>query len=131
LIPDFPFLDVSMAKENQTMNDSGNSSLLEQSKFFREHVQTVLNLATGSFVLSVTFLHDRGSGFNGVYYLKCAWTILAASILLGLAYNYVLTVSLNINDKRLGTILSVLSLIFHATFVAAIFYLLRFGFVNV
>jgi hypothetical protein len=35
-------------------------TLLERAKFFRDHVATVLNLATGSLVLSVTFLHDKG-----------------------------------------------------------------------
>ena len=43
------------------MSDLGPDRLLERSKFFREHVQTILNLATGALVISVTFLDTRDS----------------------------------------------------------------------
>ena len=105
--------------------------LLEKTKFFREHVQTVLGLATGSFVLSVTFLHDQTGHLHGVQCLRLAWEILGVSILLGLAYNYVLTIFLNVKGKHFDTSLSVLSLLFHGSFVLSMYYLLRFGLSNI
>lgn len=39
-------------------NDSRHVSLEAQFQIFKEYVQTVLNLSTGSLVLSITFLHD-------------------------------------------------------------------------
>jgi hypothetical protein len=39
-------------------NDSRHVSLEKQFEIFKEYVQTVLNLSTGSLVLSITFLHD-------------------------------------------------------------------------
>jgi hypothetical protein len=39
-------------------DDSRHVSLEKQFEIFKEYVQTVLNLSTGSLVLSITFLHD-------------------------------------------------------------------------
>ena len=39
-------------------NESRHVSLEKQFEIFKEYVQTVLNLSTGSLVLSITFLHD-------------------------------------------------------------------------
>jgi hypothetical protein len=39
-------------------DDSRRVSLEKQFEIFKEYVQTVLNLSTGSLVLSITFLHD-------------------------------------------------------------------------
>jgi membrane-bound acyltransferase YfiQ involved in biofilm formation len=82
-------------------------SLLDRAKFFREHVQTILSLATGSFVLSVTFLHDIAPKAQHVEYLKHSWVVFVLTILLGLVYNYVLSIYVAIAGKKYGTLLSV------------------------
>jgi hypothetical protein len=105
-------------------------SLLDRAKFFREHVQTILSLATGSFVLSVTFLHDIAPKAQHVEYLKMSWVVFVLTILLGLVYNYVLSIYVAVAGKKYGTLLSIISLFFHASFVAAICFLLRFGSAN-
>ena len=110
--------------------DSKTDSLLERAKFFREHVQTILTLATGSFVLSVTFLHDIAPKPQQADDLRRSWAIFVASILLGLIYNYVLSVYVSVEGKKYGNLLSAISLLFHLSFVVAIYYLLRFGIAN-
>lgn len=112
------------------MSNEGTESLLDRSKFFREHVQTILNLATGSFVLSVTFLHDIAAKAQNVEYLKRSWGILVLTILLGLIYNYVLSIYVTVAGKRYGMVLRVVSLFFHISFVVAIYFMLRFGTAN-
>ena len=74
------------------MANETTDSLLDKAKFFREHVQTILSLATGAFVLSVTFLHDITPKAQQVDYLRKSWAIFVCTILLGLAYNYVLSI---------------------------------------
>ena len=59
--------------------------LLEKAKFFRDHVQGILNLATGSLVLSITFLHDLGTGAIDRSDLGMSWRLLGLSILFGLS----------------------------------------------
>jgi membrane-bound acyltransferase YfiQ involved in biofilm formation len=115
--------------EGSTLSN-GNSSLLDTAKFFREHIQTILSLATGSFVLSVTFLHDIAPKAQHVEYLKRSWGIFVATIVLGLIYNYVLSIYVTNDGKRYGTVLNVVSFFFHGCFVAAIYFLLRFGTAN-
>lgn len=44
--------------DEKQRNDSRHVSLETQFEIFKEYVQTVLNLSTGSLVLSITFLHD-------------------------------------------------------------------------
>jgi uncharacterized membrane protein YdcZ (DUF606 family) len=61
--------------------------LLERTKFFRDHVATVLNLATGSLVLSVTFLHDHMKDLKQTWLLKRSWWLLFFGIFFGVAYN--------------------------------------------
>lgn len=112
------------------MANGTTESLLDRAKFFREHVQTILTLATGSFVLSVTFLHDIVPKPQHADFLRRSWTIFVVSILLGLIYNYVLSIYVTVAGKKYGTLLSITSFLFHATFVAAIYYLLRFGTAN-
>jgi len=110
---------------------NGNADpLLDRAKFFREHVQTILNLATGSFVLSVTFLHDIAPKPLHNEFLRRSWGIFVLTILLGLIYNYVLSIYVSVAGKKYGKLLSVISFCFHLSFVAAIFYLLRFGTAN-
>lgn len=112
------------------MANGSTDSLLDKAKFFREHVQTILSLATGSFVLSVTFLHDVAPKPQHAEYLRRSWGIFVLTILLGLIYNYVLSIYVSNAGKRYGNLLSVISLLFHFSFVAAIYYLLRFGTAN-
>ena len=112
------------------MSDPGPDTLLERSKFFREHVQTILNLATGALVISVTFLNSRDT-LQQRDSLRLSWVLLVVAISLGLAYNYVLSVYVRREGKSYGSLLSGLSLIFHVTFLAAILFLLRFGLANV
>jgi hypothetical protein len=110
---------------------NGNTdTLLERAKFFREHVQTILSLATGSFVLSVTFLHDIAPKPQHAEYLRRSWEISVVTILFGLIYNYVLSIYVSVAGKSYGIFLSIISFVFHFSFVAAMYYLLRFGTAN-
>jgi len=106
-------------------------TLLERAKFFRDHVATVLNLATGSLVLSVTFLHDRVGSLQNTWLLKRSWWFLVVSILFGVAYNYTLNVYVREEAMRYKILLRVISFVFHVTFFVAICYLFRFGMKNV
>jgi hypothetical protein len=112
------------------MANGPTDSLLDKAKFFREHVQTILSLATGAFVLSVTFLHDLTPKARQVDYLRKSWAIFVCTILLGLAYNYVLSIYVAVGAKKYGMILSITSFLFHFSFVVALYYLLRFGTAN-
>jgi Kef-type K+ transport system membrane component KefB len=106
-------------------------TLLERAKFFRDHVATVLNLATGSLVLSVTFLHDKAGSLRDAWLLKLSWWFLLFSILFGVAYNYTLNVYVKAEGDRYGVLLRILSFVFHSAFIVAIFYLFRFGMKNI
>jgi hypothetical protein len=112
------------------MSNGEPASLLERAKFFREHVQTILNLATGSFVLSVTFLHDIAPKPQHADFLRRSWMIFGVTILLGLIYNYVLSIYVTIEGKKYGVLLCIISFIFHSSFIAAIYFLFRFGAAN-
>ena len=105
-------------------------SLLERAKFFREHVQAVLNLATGSLVLSVTFLHDKPN-IRGVPCLRLAWELLVATIFLGVAYNYVLAVRTRPGAGGFSKLLFALSALFHLAFFVSMVLLAKFGLANV
>ena len=107
-----------------------NNSLLDRAKFFREHVATVLNLATGSLVRSVTFLHDQAGHLKQTWLVRRSWWFLFLAIFLGVAYNYVLNAYVQKEGARYGTLLKILSGLFHAMFVVAVCYLLRFGLWN-
>jgi hypothetical protein len=110
--------------------NGSSESLLDRAKFFREHIQTILSLATGSFVLSVTFLHDIAPKAQHVEYLKTSWGVFVVTILFGLIYNYVLSIYVAVAERKYGTLLSGISFFFHASFIAALYYLLRFGTAN-
>ncbi len=112
------------------MSDPGPDRLLERSKFFREHVQTILNLATGAFVISVTFLNARESLLQRES-LRFSWVLLVVTICLGLGYNYVLSIYVRREGKSYGRLLNGVSLVFHVAFLAAMLFLLRFGLANV
>jgi len=107
-----------------------SNSLLDRAKFFREHVATVLNLATGSLVLSVTFLHDQAAHLKQTWLVRRSWWFFFLTIFLGVAYNYVLNAYVQKEGGRYGTLLKILSGLFHAMFVLAVCYLLRFGLWN-
>src|SRR5215510_2320125 len=102
----------------------------EAAKFFREHVQAVLNLATGSLVLSVTFLHNLGSNLVNKQYLRWSWMLFICTILLGIAYNYVLGIHVRIEGRCFARVLFAISTIFHLSFLVAVYYLARFGLSN-
>ncbi len=112
------------------MANGTSDPLLERSKFYREHGQTIISLATGSFVLSVTFLHDIAPKAKGVNLLKTSWYLFVAAILLGLVYNYVLSIYVRVKGDKYGPLLTGISLFFHASFAIAMIYLLRFGTAN-
>jgi uncharacterized membrane protein YqjE len=109
------------------VSNGSAESLLDRAKFFREHVQTILSLATGSLVLSVTFLHDIATKAQHVEYLKRSWEILVLTILLGLIYNYVLSIYVRDEGKRYGKLLSGISFLFHVSFIVALWFMVRFG----
>ncbi|HEV2964255.1 MAG TPA: hypothetical protein VG649_20680 [Candidatus Angelobacter sp.] len=119
---------------------------LERAKFFREHVQTVINLATGSLVLSVTFLHDKSGTLKRTGCLKVSWAFLVAAIVFGSVYNYFLSLYTKRHTKPSeieeyakreklervdALVLSLLSGIFHLLFVGALILVLLFGIANV
>jgi hypothetical protein len=110
---------------------NGKDPLLERAKFFREHVATVLNLATGSLVLSVTFLHDQTGHLRNTWLLKRSWWLLFLTIFFGVGYNYVLNIYLRQEGARYNTLLKILSFAFHVAFIVAVCYLLRFGLWNI
>jgi len=116
--------------EDKALANGNTDPLLDRAKFFREHVQTILSLATGSFVLSVTFLHDIAPKPQHADYLRTSWGIFVLTIVLGLIYNYVLSIYVSVGGKSYGMLLSIISFLFHFSFVAAIYYLLRFGTAN-
>src|SRR5450755_3885699 len=98
---------------------NGDNSLIERAKLFREHMATVLNLATGALVLSVTFLHDLAGRLQGVWLLKRSWLCLLATIFCGVAYSYILDIYIKLKGNQYGTLLLVFSFVFHAAFLVA------------
>ncbi len=81
-------------------NDGGSPvSPEKRAEFFRDFIQTVLSLAAGSIVFSVTFLHDIlrvGDGSAGHMQVAprnpalvlAAWIVLLVSVVASLAYLY-------------------------------------------
>jgi hypothetical protein len=114
-----------------TPNESPSEGLLERAKFFRDHVQAVMNLATGALVLSVTFIHDKAEHLQGKGRLRHSWELLGCTILLGVAYNYVLAMYMREKGKRFGSWLPVLSFFLHAAFAASIVLMALFGLSNI
>lgn len=112
------------------MANGNPDPFLERAKFFREHVQAIITLAAGAILLSLTFVHDLAPQAEHGSYLVTSWWIFLATILLGLSYNYVLAIYVTMEGKRYGHLLMIISFVFHASFVAAIFFLLRFGTMN-
>jgi len=115
-----------------TLDDSleGKKLFLERAKLFREHIQTVLSLATGSLVLSVTFLHDIAPHADNKESLRLCWVLLVWTIILGVAYNYLLSIYSKNEGKWTGRLLVTVSFVFHGLFIAALYYLTCFGLSN-
>jgi hypothetical protein len=113
-----------------TRHHSPDDPFLERAKFFREHVQSVLNVATGALVLSVTFLHDLKNA-RGLPCLRKSWECLVATIFLGIVYNYILAIRTRPKTERLSPLLFGVSALFHAAFFISMWYLARFGLMNV
>jgi hypothetical protein len=116
--------------EDNQAAEGNKGTLLERAKFFREHIQAILTLATGAFVLSITFLHDIAPKPQHAEYLRRSWAILVVTILLGLIYNYVLSIYVSVAGRKYGNLLSGISFLFHLSFVAAIYCMLQFGTAN-
>jgi hypothetical protein len=113
---------------NGDHHTNGND-FLERAKFFRDHVQTVLSLATGALVLSVTFIHDLAPEPQHIGRLRASWLLFVVCILLGLMYNYLLAIVADkANDYKI--LLDIISFFFHLTFLIALVYLTRFGLAN-
>lgn len=115
-----------MSHEDTAVKDD----FLEKAKFFRDHVQGVLTLATGSLVLSVTFLHDLGTTVTDKADLSLAWKLLGLAVFFGLMYNYVLAVFTARRRKAFGVVLGVLSFALHGFFFAGLIFLAFFGLSN-
>ena len=112
------------------MANGSPDTLLERAKFFREHVQGIITLAAGAIVLSVTFVHDLAPKPQHREYLVASWWIFLGTILLGLTYSYVLSIYVTSTSRRYGGLLTCVALLFHASFAVAIFFLVRFGTIN-
>jgi hypothetical protein len=108
---------------------SGISSL-DESKFLQDHIKIVLGLATGSLVLSVTFLHNLGTSVQGKYFLQRSWMWFLAAILAGVGCNYFLTLSVQNALKRYRRPLNIASFLLHGCFIVAVVYFLRFALAN-
>ena len=106
------------------------ASFLDKVKFLQEHIKLILTLATGSLVLSVSFLQRLGSDFKGRGFLRVSWLWLFVSILAGVACNYLLTLHLNSKENWYGPVVTVVSFILHICFAAAMVYFLRFALAN-
>ena len=120
-----------MDNEQQPSVPTDNSvSFLEQSKFLQEHIKILLTLATGSLVLSVSLLHDLGQTIQGKQFLHSSWLWLFASVIAGVACNYVLTVHLNSKNNAYGWLVKIVSFALHACFAVAMVYFVRFALAN-
>jgi hypothetical protein len=108
---------------------ASGTSFLDETKFLQEHLKIVLGLATGSLLLSVTFLHDLGTSIQGKYFLQRSWCWFVASILAGVACNYFLTLHLH-SPKRYQRPLNLASVLLHLCFIVAIVYFFRFALAN-
>ena len=111
-------------------NTPTEASFLDKIKFLQEHIKLILTLATGSLVLSVSLLQNLGKTFQGKEFLHWSWLWLLASILAGVACNYILTVYLNSKKNEYRILVAVISFFLHAFFVAAMIYFLRFALAN-
>jgi len=110
---------------------SGASSpLIEKAKLFREHVQSIITLATGALALSVTFLHDIATKHVKAWLIERAWYGLVLAVVFGLLYNYVLLAYVKKDGKKYGRLLAVISILLHISFLGALIYLVRFAQAN-
>lgn len=120
-----------MSKEGEDNSELEKGKFfLEKTKLFRDHIQGILALATGSLVLSVTFLHDKGNSISDTPDLRYSWIFFCATILMGVAYNYVLAIYTNKQRPFFKGLLTFFSSLFHGLFVVAVFFLARFGLSN-
>ena len=117
-------------EQQSSVPAANNVGFLEQSKFLQEHIKILLTLATGSLVLSVSLLHDLGQTIHGKEFLHDSWLWLFASVVAGVACNYVLTVHLNSKKQDYGWLVKLVSFVLHACFAVAMIYFVRFALAN-
>ena len=122
---------------------NGNGSTIsveKRAEFFRDFIQSVLSLAAGSIVFSVTFLHDVlriGDAAPGrtqmalrhPVWLVTAWIILLLSVIASLVYLYVHAVSTKY-ESAYSNFLARVAEIACASFAVGLILLVVFGFLN-
>lgn len=121
---------MSTPQQGPASNSSTEATFLDKIKFLQEHIKLILTLATGSLVLSVSLLQNLGKTFRGKEFLHRSWLWLLASILAGVACNYILTVYLNSKKNDFRILIAVISFLLHVFFIAAMIYFLRFALAN-
>jgi hypothetical protein len=104
--------------------------LMEKAKLFREHVQSIITLATAALALSVTFLHDIATKHVQAWLIQRAWSALLLAVVFGLLYNYVLLAYVKADGKSYRRLLGITSLLLHISFLGALVYLVRFAKAN-
>ncbi|HKT46621.1 MAG TPA: hypothetical protein VJP87_03785 [Candidatus Acidoferrales bacterium] len=107
-----------------------SNPLMEKAKLFRDHVQSIVTLATGALALSVTFLHDIATKHTAGWLIERAWYGLVATVVLGIFYSYVLLAYVKADGRSYGKLLGGLSVFLHAAFLGALVYLVRFAMAN-
>jgi hypothetical protein len=125
--------------QNQLTN-SRHVSLEKKYEIFGEYVRTVLNLSTGSLVLSITFLHDvvglgsegkaRAAAIPAKSLLALSWLGFLLSILGCLYYLYFLALASN-EERDCSSHLVAGNIVGLAGFAAGLVLLAIFGWFNI
>jgi hypothetical protein len=111
-------------------DSTANSALIEKAKLFRDHIQSIITLATGALALSVTFLHDIAAKHAELWLIKRAWAGLVLSVALGIISNYVLLLYTKKNGDKYQISLAATVILLHVGFLSSLVYLVRFGQAN-
>ncbi|MGC1686702.1 MAG: hypothetical protein WA734_13840 [Candidatus Acidiferrales bacterium] len=112
----------------------------KRAELFRDFIQTVLSLAAGSVVFSVTFLHDVlhiGDASAGQspaipkhsYYVLLAWVALLVAVIAALVYLYFHAISTKY-ERAYGWPLTIAAIVACFSLVAGLILLIVFGFFN-
>jgi len=121
---------MSTSQQPQVPLAPAGTSFLDKVKFLQEHIKLILTLATGSLVLSVSLLQNLGKSFQDKDDLHRSWLWLLASVLAGVACNYLLTLYLNNSRTAYRLLIAFISFLLHVCFIAAMVYFLRFALAN-
>lgn len=103
---------------------------------FVEHIRAILNLSTGSLVLSATllkvFIPEGGEGkLEALCLLKTSWLLFVVSISSAISYSYFFALSARSEFQRYLLILEGGSLVAHLAFFAGILCFLIFAWINI